>query len=206
MIKKDGTQLILTVDCGISNHKEIDHASLLGIDTVVLDHHEVPDTLPRAIAAINPYRKDSIFPFRPLAGVGVVFNFLIALRGTMRNRGFWEDRPYPNLKTYLDLVALGTIGDMMPLVDENRIFTKIGLSIIEHDSRIGLKALKLVSGLENSVIDSESAAFKIIPRINAAGRVGSPYDAVKLLLSDDFNESLMMAERLDLYNSPAPGD
>ncbi len=201
MIKKDGSQLILTVDCGISNHKEIDYALTLGIDTVVLDHHEVPETLPRATAAINPNRRDSAFPFRSLAGVGVVFNFLIALRGTLRNRGFWKNRQYPNLKAYLDLVALGTIGDMMPLVDENRIFTKIGLSILDLDSRAGLKALKLVSGLEKSVIDAESAAFKLIPRINAAGRVGSPYDAVKLLLSNDFSESLVMAERLDQYNS-----
>ncbi|MCK9274751.1 MAG: single-stranded-DNA-specific exonuclease RecJ [Syntrophales bacterium] len=200
-LKKNGAQLIITVDCGISNHEEIAYAKRLGIDTIILDHHEVPETLPAAAAAINPNRKDSSFPFRNLAGVGVVFNFLVALRVNMRRRGFWRNKEYPNLKAYLDLVALGTIGDMMPLVDENRIFVKIGLSMLAEDNRTGLKALKLISGLENETVDSESAAFKLIPRINAAGRVGSSYDAVKLLLSNDMKESNTIAGRLDSCNS-----
>ena len=199
-LKQRETQLIITVDCGTSNHEEIQYAQTLGIDTIVLDHHEVPDALPECVALINPHRKDSAFPFKYLAGVGVTFNFLIALRGSLRNQGFWKNRTYPNLKIYLDLVALGTIGDLVPLLDENRTFAKIGLGIISNGDRIGLRALRFISGLEYSNIDSESAAFKLIPRINAAGRVGSPDEAVRLLLTDDFNEALVIAEKLDSYN------
>ncbi|MDD5475571.1 MAG: single-stranded-DNA-specific exonuclease RecJ [Syntrophales bacterium] len=200
MIRQRGTSLIITVDCGISNHDEIDHASRLGMDTIILDHHEIPDRLPSAISVINQNRRDNDFPFRHLAGVGVAFNFLIALRGTMRDRGFWENRPYPNLKSYLDLVALGTIGDLVPLTDENRIFAKIGLSVMEEGNRPGIRALKTVSNMEHTDIDSESAAFRLIPRLNAAGRVGDPDDALKLLITDDYDEALSIARRLDLLN------
>jgi single-stranded-DNA-specific exonuclease len=199
-IKNDGTDLIITVDCGVSDNDEILYASSLGIDTIILDHHEVPDTIPDAIAVIDPHRKDCSFPFKHLAGVGVAFNFLIALRGGLRNIGFWKDRKYPNLRKYLDLVALGTIGDVVPLVDENRIFAKIGMETINEGKSVGLRALRSNAGLEGRTIGSEAASFSIIPRINAAGRVGSPEDAVQLLLTEDTETALRLSERLNAYN------
>ncbi|HEU19564.1 MAG TPA: single-stranded-DNA-specific exonuclease RecJ [Deltaproteobacteria bacterium] len=199
-IRNDGVSLIITVDCGITDTNEVAYATLQGIDTIILDHHEVPDTLPNAVAAINPNRTDCSYPFKHLAGVGIAFNFLIALRGTLRNMGFWKDKPYPNLKEYLDLVALGTIGDISPLIDENRIFAKIGLDIINEGRRIGIQALKEISGMELNAVGAQDASFKLIPRINAAGRVGSPQDAVKLLLTEDPEEAQRLASILDTYN------
>ena len=200
LLKSRDVDLIITVDCGVSDLECVDYASTLGIDTIILDHHEVPEIIPRAIAVINPHRPDCPFPFKHLAGVGIAFNFLISLRGKLRQEGFWNDRTYPNLKDYLDLVALGTIGDISPLVDENRIFTKIGLDLITEDRRVGLKALKEICGLDAQVMDTNKASFCLIPRINAAGRVGSPAEAVKLLLTDDLVEARDIAKVLDGYN------
>lgn len=198
--KEDDIHLIITVDCGISDVEQIAYANTLGIDTIVLDHHEVSGPLPPAVASINPNREDCTFPFRGLAGVGIAFNFLIALRSMLSKKGFWQDNHYPNLKAYLDIVALGTIGDVVPLVDENRIFSKIGLELITEGKRPGIKALKEISNVDNQVIDSFKASFSLIPRINAAGRIASSSDAVKLLLTDNLDEARILAERLDAYN------
>lgn len=198
--KEDDCRLIITVDCGTSDVEEIAYAKSLGIDTIILDHHEISGELPAAIAAINPNRADCAFPFKGLAGVGIAFNFLIALRGTLNKESFWKNKHYPNLKEYLDIVALGTIGDIAPLIDENRIFAKIGLDLITEGKRPGIKALKEVSGVDNQTIDSFKASFSLIPRINAAGRIASSTDAVKLLLTDDFTEARVLAEKLDSYN------
>ncbi len=199
-LSREGVKLIITVDCGTSDYDEVTYARSLGIDTVILDHHEVPDEIPDAVAVVNPNRRDCPFPFKQLAGVGIVFNFLIALRGSLRQEGFWSQRPYPNLREYLDLVALGTIGDIVPLIDENRILTKIGLDLINENQRVGIKALRELAGLGSSVIDAGVASFSLIPRINAAGRIGSPEDAVRLLLSQDAAEASEIAARLESYN------
>ncbi len=198
--KNDNVKLIITVDCGISDVEQIAYAQSLGIDTIVLDHHEISGPLPPAVAAINPNREDCSFPFKGLAGVGIAYNFLIALRGSLNREGFWKNKQQPNLKEYLDIVSLGTIGDMAPLIDENRIFTKIGLELITNSQRPGIKALKEVSGADDQTIDSFKASFALIPRINAAGRIASPSDAVKLLLTDDMAEARILAEKLDFYN------
>ena len=199
--RKEGTDLVITVDCGISDHEEIAYATTSGIDVIVTDHHEVPNSLPVCSAVINPNRADCSFPFKSLAGVGVVFNLLIALRGRLRDMGFWKDRECPNLMKYLDLVAIGTIGDVVPLVDENRILSKIGLGVANNTKRVGLKALMAICGLEGKGLSSESAAFRMIPRINAAGRIGSPEDAVELLLTENEGNATLLAERLDAYNT-----
>ena len=199
-IKGQGASLIVTVDCGISDYDQIEYANGLGIDTVVLDHHEISTRLPKAAAVINTNRSDCSFPFKELAGVGIVFNFLIALRGILREQGFWHDQSYPNLRDYLDLVALGTIGDISPLINENRIFAKIGLDLINEGKNTGLNALKEVCGLERSPVDSGVASFNLIPRINAAGRIASAHEAVKLLLTADQTEALSIARKLDLHN------
>jgi len=199
-INEDGIGLIISVDCGISDVEEVKHARSAGIDVIILDHHEVPTILPECVAVVNPNRHDCTFPFRHLAGVGVAFNFLIALRGKLRGLGFWKDGNYPNLRDYMDLVALGTIGDLSPLVDENRIFAKIGLEIINENKRVGLNALRKQCGLGNDFIDSDAASFNLIPRINAAGRVGLPENAVRLLMTEDMDEAAKLAAQLDSYN------
>jgi len=199
-LRSEGISLIVTVDCGISDHEPIAYARQLGMDTIILDHHELSDTLPDAIASVNPHRKDCPFPFKHLAAVGIVFNFLIALRGVLREEGFWKKNGYPNLKEYLDLVALGTIGDIVPLLDENRIFVKLGLDLMTEDRRIGVSALKLVSGIENQVIDSSKASFCLIPRINAAGRIALAKDAVELLLAENPEQADEFARKLDGFN------
>ena len=199
-MKADGVTLLITVDCGTSDHEQISYARSCGIDTIILDHHEVPQNLPDALAIINQNRKDCNFPFKDLAAVGIVFNFLIALRGRLRKDGFWFNKKYPNLREYLDLVALGTIGDICPLVDENRIFAKIGLDLITECKRVGLKALKEICRVENQVIDSGKASFCLIPRINAAGRVASANEAVQLLLTENIEEARLIAQDLETYN------
>jgi len=198
--KQQGVSLIITVDCGISDMEEVSYAHALGIDVIILDHHEVPAIVPPAAAVINPKQSTCAFPFKHLAAVGIAFNFLIALRGRLRAAGFWTSRPYPNLKEYLDLVALGTIGDICSLTGENRIFVKIGLNLITEAKRVGIKALKEVAGLANEVIDVNRASFALVPRINAAGRVGSPREAVELLTSEDYPHALELARRLEGYN------
>lgn len=196
----EGVSLIVSVDCGISDHEQIAYARKLGIDTIILDHHQLSNTLPQAVAVVNPNRTDCRFPFKHLAAVGIVFNFLIALRGALRQEGFWKDDLYPNLKEYLDLVALGTIGDIAPLMDENRIFVKMGLDLMTEDRRIGIRALKLVSGIEHQVIDTAKASFCLIPRINAAGRVDSAKEAVELLLTENPVRADELAIKLDGFN------
>ena len=128
------------------------------------------------------------------------FNFLIALRGQLRESGFWAGRTYPNLREYLDLVALGTIGDISPLIDENRIFVKIGLDLMNGGGRLGIQALREISGLSQSPIDSGTASFSLIPRINAAGRIASADSAVRMLLTEDRREALSIAQALDTHN------
>ncbi|MCL5807864.1 MAG: single-stranded-DNA-specific exonuclease RecJ [Deltaproteobacteria bacterium] len=196
----EGVSLIVSVDCGISDHEQIAYARKLGIDTIILDHHQLSNTLPQAVAVVNPNRTDCRFPFKHLAAVGIVFNFLIALRGALRQEGFWKNDLYPNLKEYLDLVALGTIGDIAPLMDENRIFVKMGLDLMTEDRRIGIRALKLVSGIEHQVIDTTKASFCLIPRINAAGRVDSAKEAVELLLTENPIRADELANKLDGFN------
>jgi len=192
--------LIVTVDCGVSEGEHIAYAHNHGIDTIILDHHEIPDTMPAAVAIINPKQADCTFPFKHLSAVGIVFNFLIALRSQLRKNGFWNNRPYPNLKQYLDIVALGTIGDIAPLVDENRIFAKFGLDLMTENPRVGIRALKEAAGMETQIIDSTKASFCLIPRINAAGRVASASDAVNLLLTEDIEEARTISQRLDALN------
>ncbi len=198
--KQNSVKLIITVDCGVSDIEQIAYAKSIGIDTIVLDHHEISEGLPDTVACINPNRADCEFPFKHLAGVGIAFYFLIALRGTLRKEGFWENKDYPNLRDYLDVVALGTIGDIAPLLGENRIFARIGLELITEGRRPGIRALKEISGIDGQIIDSFRASFCLIPRINAAGRIASALDAVSLLLSETVEEARPWAEKLDAHN------
>ncbi len=197
----DGVKLIVTVDTGSTAYDAIDYAASLGIDVVVTDHHEVPEKLPRAVAVINPKREDSRFPFRKLAGVGVAFNLAVAIRQRLREIGYFTDaRPEPRLRDLLDLVAVGTVADVVPLLDENRLFVKYGLEELKRTTNKGLQALKIISGLEAHQISAMTVAFRIAPRINAAGRLDDASRAVKLLTTDNAEEAATLAQSLHQFN------
>jgi single-stranded-DNA-specific exonuclease len=195
-IASEGADLLICVDCGISNHEEIDHARSLGMKVVVVDHHEVPEIVPPAEAILNPKQSRCPFPFRDLAGVGLTFNLLMALRKKLRENGHAEK--LPNLKRYLDLVALGTIADIVPLVDENRLFVKFGLMELNEEHRPGIRALKKVAGVKE--VTTSMVSFRLAPRINASGRMGSASFGVELLITDDFTEATNIARELDQEN------
>lgn len=183
--------LMITVDCGISAVKEIEYANSLGIETIVTDHHEVGEELPNALAVVDAKRKDNEYPCRDLAGVGVVFKLIQAL-GMRLNI---EEKEY--LK-FLDIVCVGTISDIVPLVDENRVITKLGLLLVKQTKNMGLKSLLLSSGYKN--IDSNTISFGVAPRINACGRMGHANEALKLFLAKDVYEVNRLTQLLNDYN------
>jgi single-stranded-DNA-specific exonuclease len=189
--EREGVSLIVTVDCGITSFKEIDYAKHLGIDVIVTDHHEIAESrLPAAHAIINPLQPDCGYPFKHLAGVGLAYKLAKALYcGTTH---FAED--------FLDLVSLGTVADIAPLIGENRILAKHGLEELNKRERPGLKALMDVGGLSGKEILSGHIGFILGPRINAMGRIGSPQKAIDLLLNKDSVEALVLAKELDAEN------
>ena len=190
-IYDDGYRLVITVDCGISGIDEVDYANSLGIETLITDHHEPADTLPNAMAVVDAKRKDNKYPFNQLAGVGVVFKLIQAISISLN----LDAKEY--LK-YLDIVCIGTISDIVPLVDENRVIAKLGLKLIAQTRNIGLKALLEVIGFTN--IDSTAVSFGLAPRINACGRMGDEQVALELFLSKDFAEAKKLALKLNEYN------
>jgi single-stranded-DNA-specific exonuclease len=184
----------------VSASAEAEVARDLGLDLIITDHHTPPATLPGAYAVINPLCQDSAFPCRFLAGVGVAFNLMIALRSRLREGGFFAERSEPDLRTYLDLVALGTIADIVPLLDENRTLVRYGLKVLETSRRPGIQALKAVAGVTGEVTCG-AVGFRLAPRLNAAGRLEDAALGVELLLSDDPAEASRMATELDASNA-----
>jgi single-stranded-DNA-specific exonuclease len=195
-----GIRLIITVDCGSNSHEAIEEARKNGIDVIITDHHQVAGNLPDAVAIVNPKREDCQAGLEHLAGVGVVFYLIISLRKYLREKGFWRTRTEPNLKNMCDLVALGTIADIVPLKDENRVFVKTGLEIIQSGSRIGLKSLVKTSGFFKQALDSEDIAFRIAPRLNAAGRIEHAESAAELLMAEQENTATELACFLNELN------
>jgi len=200
-IHAQGTKLMVTVDCGITNTEEIYWAMENGLEVIVTDHHEVPEILPPALAILNPKQKDCPYPFKNLAGVGVAFNLIIALRSALRQEGFFPSGQLPNLKEYLDLVALGTVSDVVPLIGINRILTKFGLSQLTHSTRAGILALKEIAGIGGMAVDTIGINFRLAPRINAAGRLGDAGETVRLLVSQEPEEAREIAAHLNDLNS-----
>ena len=198
---QQGVKLIITVDCGINDMEAVKKAQEMGVDVIITDHHEVPDEIPPANAVLNPKQEDCSFPFKSLAGVGVAFNLIIALRAKLRERGEWGDGEAPNLKRYLDLVAMGTVADLVPLQEENRIFVRFGLEELTTGSRLSTRVLKEVCGLKDGVITSGNIGFQLAPRINAAGRLGEAQKAVELLLSQELKKAEEIARELNQENS-----
>ncbi|WP_036719551.1 single-stranded-DNA-specific exonuclease RecJ [Paenibacillus harenae] len=184
---EDGIRLIVTVDTGISAYDEIAYAKYLGIDVVVTDHHEPPERTPEAAAVVNPKQKECGYPFKGLAGVGVAFKLAQALLGR------------PPLE-WTDIVSLGTIADLMPLTDENRIMVRYGLERLRSQPATGFRALAEAGGIELPGVTSTAIAFGMAPRINAAGRLDHAKRAVELLTTEDYDQAILTAVGLDSLN------
>lgn len=190
-LKEKGVSLIITVDCGISAVDEVEYANTLGLDVCVTDHHECSSVLPVAYSIVNPKRPDSKYPFSSLAGVGVSFKVLDAITKKL-------NMSKESYLKYLDIVAVGTIADIVPLVDENRIITLNGLKMLQNTKNEGLKALMKVAKITN--VDSDNVSFGLAPRINASGRMADATVAVKMLLSTNPLEAYNYAKVLDEQN------
>lgn len=194
-----GVDLIVTVDCGSTRHEAVRLAGESGIDVVVTDHHTIGKP-PPAEAVVNPRRADCGAGFGHLAGVGVAFALLICLRRRLRETGFWSRRPEPNLRAMSDLVALGTVADMVPLVAENRILSRVGLDMLNRGRRRGLRALVRTAGLDADGVRADDIAFRLAPRLNVAGRLGHAETAVELLTTRSAERADAIAEELNRLN------
>lgn len=201
---KSNASLLLTCDCGINAFKEIEYANAKGIDVIITDHHEPPaspplvgagwdELLPNAFAVLDPKRVDNSYPFTELCGVGVAFKLLQAL--SIKNH-----IPSQKLMQHLDLVAIGTAADIVPIIDENRIMVAKGLGVLNRAERVGIKSLLKVAGFENKQMDVVNIVFGLAPRLNAAGRLGSAIRSVRLLTSFDERESIQIANILEREN------
>lgn len=193
-LKEKGAQLIVTVDCGSLSHAEIELASTLGMDVIVTDHHSVADTMPPAIATINPKRTDHTYPFKDLAGCGVAFKLVQALQTKLNGL------PAGHEKLLLDLVAFGTVCDVVTLLDENRANVFCGLEVMRQMRRPAFKALSAVAGVQPSKIDARTLGFAFGPRLNAAGRLETAQHSLDLLTATDPMQALELAQKLDDMN------
>ena len=182
---------MITVDCGISGIEEIEYANSKGLETIVTDHHEAGEEIPNAIAVIDNKIKDSTYSFRELAGVGVVFKLIqgLGIKLNLKEESYLK---------YLDIVCLGTISDIVPLVDENRVITKLGLMLVEKTRNMGLKSIINSSGYKK--VDSSTISFGVAPRINACGRMGKAEEALDLLLSKDIYQVNDLTRKLNEHN------
>lgn len=192
-IHSQGVTLIITVDNGISAREEIDYGNTLGIDTVITDHHMPSGAIPNAVAVVNAHQKDDKSPFKDFSGVGVAFKLVMAIEGEYADVDSL-------LENFSDIATLGTIGDIVPLVGENRTLVKNGLRHIQNSDRIGINAMKQESGIAEKEINSSNVAFTLVPRINAGGRLGSSEKSVNLLLTEDEDEAVTIADKLGMDN------
>ncbi|MBQ9280393.1 MAG: single-stranded-DNA-specific exonuclease RecJ [Clostridia bacterium] len=190
-LASDGTKLIVTVDCGISAYEEVEYAKELGLKVIITDHHECPEKLPRALAVVDAKRADNTYPFEQLAGVGVTFKLIhaMAIKLGLDRKSYLK---------YLDIVALGTVADIVPLVDENRIIVNYGLILMKQTRNIGLRELMRVAGFSN--IESTTISFGLAPRMNACGRMGRADLALSLLLTNSAEEAYQIALELNEIN------
>lgn len=195
--------LVITGDCGTSDIEAIGRASDRDMQVIVVDHHTVPDSAEKhpALALINPFRADSTFPFRNMASVGLSFYLMAALRTELRQAGYFNDRPAPDPRDYLDLVALGTVADLVPLRGENRILTSIGIKHLSERRRPGVAALLESAEVEpGRLVDEHVIGWKLGPRINAPGRLGDAEPALALLLAKDRDSARRWAKELEQAN------
>ncbi len=193
-------KLLVTVDCGVSDAAEVAWAKGRGLEVIITDHHELPAELPPALAVVNPKRAGEDSPFAMLAGVGVALLLALAVRARLREDGWFNSHPEPNLRNYLDLVALGTAADVVPVLGENRILLSQGLKVLEETRRPGLLALKEIGGLNGKPITYRDLGFRLAPRLNAAGRLGQARGALELLLAADMSQARVQARLLNELN------
>lgn len=198
-LAREGISLVVTADMGINNTAEVEYASRLGMDVIVTDHHEPPPALPPAAAVLNPRRPDCPYPYKGLAGVGVVFKLVTGLRSALREAGHFRGTP-PNLKRHTDLFALGTVADVVPITGENHLLVKHGLEELSVSRKVGLHALKQVSSLDGKRLTAGHVGFILGPRLNAVGRLGDAGLGVRLLLSRRQEEAQELARRLEQEN------
>jgi single-stranded-DNA-specific exonuclease len=199
-IAEKGPGLLITVDCGTTHREEIALAGSLGLKVVVTDHHQVRDDFRPLCPVINPHRPDCRFPFKHLAGVGVAFFLAVALRAALREKGWFRHKPEPDLKNYLDLVALGTVADMVPLLDQNRILVKAGLEKIGQSQWPGVQALARLADVNPAAVSSSDVAYRMAPRLNASGRMGEAEIGVMVLTTDQPGLASELAKRLEAMN------
>jgi single-stranded-DNA-specific exonuclease len=195
-----GIKLIITVDNGVSSHAAVDRANVLGIDVIVTDHHQITQRLPKACAVINPHRRDSQYPFKEISGAGVAFKFMMGMRKALRESGYFKGGNGPHLKQYVDLVALATVCDVVPLLDENRYFVKEGLKTLAHTRQVGLAALIKVCGIAGRTPTVTDLGFRLGPRLNACGRLEGADLGVTLLTTTDPKQAEKIAQELDRLN------
>ncbi|MCK5229318.1 MAG: single-stranded-DNA-specific exonuclease RecJ [Desulfobulbaceae bacterium] len=193
--------VVITVDCGITDVDGVREVKEMGFPVIVTDHHAPSSILPPADAIINPLQPGCAFPFKYPAGVGVAFYLMMGLRSHLNEKGFWKGGDVPNLKVLLDLVAIGTISDMVPLKSINRVLVKAGLEVLSTTDNLGLRSLMEVSGVNPLRISAEDISFRIGPRINAAGRTGDPGKALELLTTDNAARAKELAKELDFQNN-----
>ncbi len=198
-LKEQGARLLVTVDCGTASHEPLAEARRIGLDAVVLDHHQAPEQLPEALAIVNPNRQDDLSGLGHLCAAGVVFLTLVALNRVLRGRGFWDGKTVPDLMASLDLVALATVADVVPLVGLNRAFVRQGLAVMRSRGRVGLAALLDAAGLTGAP-ECWHLGYLVGPRINAGGRIGDAALGSKLLLTRDVVAAAKLAAELDALN------
>ena len=196
-LRQSGVHLIITVDCGTTSHAPLKAAENMGLDVIVIDHHIGEPKLPPATAIVNPNRLDQESSCQTLAAVGVSFLLLIALNRTLRQQGYFKSFPEPNLLQFLDLVALGTVCDVMPLQKLNRAFVTQGLKVMAQRQNLGLKTLMDTAGLQEAP-SAYHLGFMLGPRINAGGRVGKSTHGVTLLTTDDPALAQKIAQELEV--------
>ncbi len=200
-IAEGGAKLLVTLDCGITSHAEVSRANALGLQVIVVDHHAVPETMPPALAVLNPLQPGCGYPTKWLCAAGVCFNLVMGLRKVLREQGHFAGKAEPNLKQHLDLVALATVADVVPLTQVNRIFVRHGLDMLTDGRRPGVRALKDVAALSVERITASHVGFRLGPRINAAGRLDDASVGLRLLLSKTFEAALPLARALDAANA-----
>ena len=200
-IAQDGSRVLVTLDCGITAAAEVGRARDLGLDVVVVDHHTVPATLPPALAVLNPHQEGCGYPTRHLCAAGVAFMLCMGLRRALREAGHFQTRPEPNLKALLDLVALATVADVVPLTGANRVLVKHGLVALSRAERPGVRALKEAAGLKpEELVTAGLVGFRLGPRINAAGRLDDAALGLRLLRAASLEEARPLAHALDVAN------
>lgn len=192
--------LLITVDCGTGNREEVKRAMSRGLDVVITDHHRVSPGFEALCPVLNPKRPECDFPFRELAGVGVAFYLAAAVRGACREEGWFRARPEPDLRGYLDLVALGTLADMVPLVEENRRLVSAGMQVMKNSRWPGVLALQKQAGLDPDQVCPEDVSFRLAPRLNASGRLGKAHVGLDILLTSSPASATLLAERLQALN------